>query len=247
MEDGTAILHVPATPEQFPPTQRGLIALAGAGDSPGAREAFGRFYLAYRKPLLAYLRREGRPESELNDLLHAFVEDCLAKNRLAQFDGPGRFRSWLLTCFKHFLADVWDRQQAAKRGGKLPHLPLDGTPESEPIEAPWPGRTPVQEYDRQFALQLLGRVVKRLRTEYQTREKAALYERIYPFLLEKKTGTSHAVLGEALGMSGGSISQEISRLRQRFRELFDAEVEALVGSEDEVEAEKQYLLSAIRS
>ena len=220
---------------------------AGKDSSPSAREAFGAFYEAYRLPLLACLRREGRSETEAHDLLHGFMEFLLARNRLGQFDGEGKFRSWLLACFRHFQSDVWDQRRAAKRGGAAVHLPLDGQPDSPSLQAVWPGRTPDQEYDRQFALQFLGHVMTRLREEYHARGKGGLYDQLQPFLLEKRTGRSHAELGRQLNLTESTVSQEISRLRKRYRERFDAELEALVGSRQELDEEKAYLLSALKS
>ena len=37
----------------------------------------------------------------------------------------GRFRSFLLACMKHFLADEWDKAQTLKRGGHI-QLPVLG-------------------------------------------------------------------------------------------------------------------------
>jgi len=71
------------SPARFPTTHESEIRRAGKGSTPSAREAFGRFYEAYRSPLLAYLRREGRPEPEAHDLLHAFIEFLLENRSLA--------------------------------------------------------------------------------------------------------------------------------------------------------------------
>jgi len=84
----------------------------------------------------------------------------------------------------------------------------------------------------------------RLREEYQTRHKGTLYEQLHPFLLDKKAGPSHAELGQQLNLTELAVSQEISRLRKRYRALFDQELAALVGPQEDLEAEKEFLLSA---
>jgi len=45
---------------QFPPTHWTVVVNAGKDSSPGAREAVGKLYRAYRPSLLAFLRRQGR-------------------------------------------------------------------------------------------------------------------------------------------------------------------------------------------
>ena len=237
----------PARSGRFPTTHWSVILNAGRGSSPSARAAFGRFYEAYRSPLLAYLRRDGRPETEADDLLHAFMEFLLQHRTLGRYGGQGKFRTWLLACFSHFLSDVWDRERALKRGGAAPHLSLHEESDSASPEPACPARTPVQEYERQFALQFMEEVMTHLREDYQARGKGALYEQLRLCLVDKKTDLSHAELGRQLNLSEASVSQEISRLRRRYRELFDERLLALVGSRDELEEEKACLLAALRS
>ncbi|MBN2505509.1 MAG: sigma-70 family RNA polymerase sigma factor [Verrucomicrobia bacterium] len=234
-------------PGRFPTTHQSDVQRAGAGSSSSARQAFGRFYEAYRAPLLAYLRREGRSEAEAQDLLHGFMEVLLENRSLSQFDGEGRFRSWLLKCFRHFLSDVRDRQRALKRGGAAAHVPLDLELHDAPASASQAGRTPVQEYERQFALRFLERVMGRLREEWHARGHAARYEELHVFLLDKQAGPLHAELGRRLQMTEAAVSQEISRLRKRYRALFDDELARLVSRPEDLAAEKAFLLSALRT
>ena len=52
------------------------------------------------------------------DLTQGFFTRLLEKNDLATADRTrGRFRSWLLGCMKHYLANEHDRATAQKRGG----------------------------------------------------------------------------------------------------------------------------------
>lgn len=247
MADQPNYPELSARPGRFPTTHWSVVLNAGRGSTPSARAAFGRFYEAYRTPLLAYLRRQGRPEPEAHDLLHAFMEFLLQHRTLGQYGGEGKFRSWLLACFEHFLADVWDRQHALKRGGAEAHLALHETAGVESEEPRCPARTPVQEYERQFALQFMEEVMTQLRDDYHARGKGALYDRLHPFLLEKQAGPSHAELGRELKVSEASVSQEISRLRRRYRELFDRGLAALVSRPGELEEEKAFLLAALRN
>jgi RNA polymerase sigma factor (sigma-70 family) len=247
MVNVSSITNPSGSPARFPTTHESDVRLAGKGSTSSAREAFGRFYQAYRAPLLAYLRREGRAEVEAHDLLHGFMEFLLENRSLSQFDGEGRFRSWLLKCFQHFLCDVWDRQHARKRGGAAEHVPLDGVLHDLPVRAPGAGRTPVQEYERQFALNFLERVLAQLREDYEARGQSARFDALQGYLMEKKGGPSHAELGRQLDLSETAVSQEISRMRKRYRKLFDGELARLVGDPADLDTEKAFLLSALRT
>jgi RNA polymerase sigma-70 factor (ECF subfamily) len=91
------------------------------------------------------LRTSRRPSSqrlsEKNDLAAARPE-------------RGRFRSFLLTSLKHFLA--WDRARAEKRGGGRSVLPIDfGTAEERYRAEPSHDLTPEKIFERRGALVLL--------------------------------------------------------------------------------------------
>ena len=72
----------------------------------------------YWYPLYAYVRRRGHDADDAQDLTQAFFARLLEKNDLAAAQQErGKFRSFLLTSLKHFLANEWDRGRAQKRGG----------------------------------------------------------------------------------------------------------------------------------
>ena len=64
----------------------------------------------------------------------------------------GRFRSFLLTAMKHFLADEWDRERAQKRGGGIAPLALElATAEAEYAREPLDAETPEHIFERRWA------------------------------------------------------------------------------------------------
>jgi DNA-directed RNA polymerase specialized sigma24 family protein len=238
----------PSQPPQgsFPPTHWSLVAEAGRDSSPDARQAFGDLYSAYSAPLLAFLRGVGKSVSEAEDLLQGFFEFLLEHRGLSKVKREGKFRSWLLKSLKHYVADVWDKETAIKRGGGRPHVVLDpGAEEEAAVQPRHPGRTPDEEYDRQFALRFLELVRERLEREHAAAGKTTLFQRLQPFLLNKKGILSHADLGASLKMSEANVSKAISRLRQRYRAVFDEELKKLVGLDGEIEEEKQFLFRAL--
>src|ERR1051325_10736680 len=94
------------------------ILYASRPDSAEAREALSRLCGAYWGPLRAYARRLGHTEEDAKDLTQGFFAELLEKNLFGAADRKkGKFRSFLLTAFNHFLSDEKRRTTAAKRGG----------------------------------------------------------------------------------------------------------------------------------
>jgi RNA polymerase sigma-70 factor (ECF subfamily) len=87
----------------FAQTHWSLIHAAQRGDAEQARAALGRIYEIYSYPLYVYLRRQGCPPEEAQDLLQAFFLRMIEKDFLRAVDPQrGRFRTFLLTALKHF-------------------------------------------------------------------------------------------------------------------------------------------------
>lgn len=233
---------------RFPSTHWSVVMMAGKDSSPHARAAVGDLYEAYRAALHSFLRSSGKGEGETEELIQGFFEFLLEHRGLEKVRQEGKFRNWLLASLKNFLCDQLDRQRALKRGGGQAHAVLGETTEDGPvIDPPHPGRTPDREFDRQFALRFLELVMERLETEYRTRGKSRHFDTLRGFLLDKKGDVPHAELGLLLGMSEAAVSAEICRLRKRYRTIFDEALGLLVGGAHEIEAEKRFLLEALRS
>lgn len=109
-------------------------------------EALERLCRTYRYPVYAYIRRRGHGSHDAEDLPQEFFARFLDKNYLNGITREGgRFRSFLLTTVKHFLANQWKRGQAQKRGGGKAIFSLDEEdPESrykfEPADSMTPER-----------------------------------------------------------------------------------------------------------
>jgi RNA polymerase sigma-70 factor (ECF subfamily) len=110
----------------FVTTHWSVVLTAGHSDTPRARGALETLCQAYWYPLYAYVRRRGHSPEDAQDLTQEFFARLLARNWVDSADpDKGRFRTFLLTAMKHFLADEWDRLRAQKRGGGQRVLPLE--------------------------------------------------------------------------------------------------------------------------
>ncbi len=109
---------VPAADGAFHTTRWTVVLAAQDGRDSVAHEALSELCRMYWYPLYAFLRRRGSPHAEAEDLTQAFFARLLEKEWLTDVTREGgRFRSFLLTSLKNFLANEWDRAQARKRGG----------------------------------------------------------------------------------------------------------------------------------
>src|SRR3954468_8819003 len=101
-------------PAQFATTRWSLVLAAGDRESPESRQALEALCAAYWYPLYAYVRRQGYPADQAQDLTQEFFARLLEKDFLRAADRDrGRFRAFLLACVRHFLSNERDRAAAS--------------------------------------------------------------------------------------------------------------------------------------
>ena len=157
----------------------------------------------------------------------------------------GRFRSFLLTALKNFLANEWKKTHAAKRGGTRPALSLDfEAGDSRYRLEPSHELTPERLYERKWALTLLDRVLGRLRGVRGGRQGGTL--RIAAAVHRRKSrGAAYADVAQELGMSAGGAKVAAHRLRKRYRELLRDELGQTVADPAEIDDEINWLFQAL--
>lgn len=234
-------------PRWFGSTHWSVVLTAGRPESTQAADALEQLCRAYWPPLFSYIRRQGHGLEEAQDLTQAFFAKLLKRNFWARADPhKGRFRSFLLTALRHFLADEKDRNHTLKRGGGLSFISLDEqSSDARFLEGASPNLSNEQQFDRQWAATVLEQARARLRQECLAAGKGALYDR---FSLAPDRNTSpvpDALIAQELGLSPSTIKPAISRLRRRYGELVREEVAHTVSRPEEVDEEIRYLLSVI--
>jgi len=97
-----------------------------SGNDSSAFDAMETLCNTYWYPVYAFIRRRGNSSHDAQDLAQGFFARFLEKDYLKTVDpDKGKFRSFLLTTVKHFLANEYDREQAQKRGGDRIIISLD--------------------------------------------------------------------------------------------------------------------------
>jgi RNA polymerase sigma factor (sigma-70 family) len=231
----------------FALTRWSVVLAAGSNDSTHARDALETLCRAYWHPVYAFIRRQGYGPHDAQDLTQEFFARLLQKNYLGGVDrAKGRFRSFLLVCIKHFLANEWDKAGAQKRGAHPLLIPInfsaaDSSRGVEPAEADTADRI----FERRWALTLLEKVLGRLRAEYTRDGKAKAFEELKSTLTGERRAVPYAEIARRLDISEGAVKVAVYRLRQRYRGLLREEIAHTVSGPEQVEEEIRSLFSAL--
>jgi RNA polymerase sigma factor (sigma-70 family) len=229
----------------FAPTRWSVVLKAADSSGPDADTALAILCQAYWYPLYAYVRRQGHSPHDAEDLTQAFFARLFEKRYLEgiQREG-GRFRSFLLTALKRFLANEWDRAQAAKRGGKQVIVSLDrDAAESHYQTEPAHGLSPDKLFERQWAQALLDRVMVLLREEYAGAGKAEWFARLSGTLGRPRGEAPYRELAAEFGTTEAAVKMAAQRLRARYRALLRAEVAHTVACPEEIDEEIRHLFA----
>lgn len=238
-------MHTLTGPHQFPTTRWTLVVGAGDPHRKETRSALVSLCENYWYPLYAYLRRRGYPADQAQDLTQEFFVRILEGRYLDRADPEkGRFRSFILTSLKFFVADEADRQRAQKRGGGAV-LPLEfHSGEDRYQREPAHDETPERIFERRWALSVLDRVMEKLRNEFVQHGRPEHFARLKVFLLGHNDAP-YAALAQEMSTSEGALKVAIHRLRKRYRELFRQEIADTVADPAEVEAELRFLATVL--
>jgi RNA polymerase sigma factor (sigma-70 family) len=231
--------------DYFPATHWSVVINAGNSQSSRAESALNELCFRYWEPLYVFARHGGTAHANAEDLVQSFFLDFLKENYLQGLDSKnGRFRAFLLECFKNHSRNEWKRAGRQKRGGGADHLPLDWATADEKFQSLMAAETPEKMYDRAWAVTLLEQVLARLDEEMQANGQRELFEELKPHLAGDGNDFNYRDAAKRLKMSEEALRQAMVRLRKRYRELL---VEEILKTCDpaQVEEEIWFLRNAV--
>ena len=204
-------------------TTRWSVVLQARENGEQARLALGELCRTYRAPIIAYLRRYTGRADEAEDLTQAFFASFIERAYHSRTDpARGSFRAFLVVTLKHFLNDATTRQRAQKRGGGVLFQPLDALCESDDRGDSAP--TPDQAFERDWAQAVLRAAMRRLQAETAAAGKAALFDALCAFLIERPSETDYEHIASKLDMRRNTVAVAVHRLRQRLHALVREEL-----------------------
>jgi len=231
----------------FNTTHWTAVLQAGQENSPASALALEQLCQTYWYPLYTYARRQGYNSADGQDLTQQFFAVFLEKNYFSvAHPDRGRFRSFLLASFKHFLANEYNRNRAAKRGGGRAPLSWDAVDTEERYaHEPASHATPDRLFEQAWVLTLLGKVLSELKQEYVAAGKGPLFEALEVHLTGAKAEITYADIGKELAMSESAIKMAVLRLRQRYGERLRSEVAHTVSGAETVDDELRHLFRVL--
>ena len=231
----------------FATTHWSVVLLAGEKHSSQSARALETLCRAYWYPLYSFVRRQGYDAPTAQDLTQEFFSRLLAGHGLESVDrSKGKFRSFLLASMKHLLANEWNRLHTQRHGGGHVHFSLDAASAEERYQLePADELTSEKVFERRWAETVIDAVTRRLQEEYVEAGLARRFEELKVFLLNGDEPPSYAEVARRLNISEGAVRTAIHRMRQRYGELFRAEIAQTVTGLPEMQEEIRHFLNVL--
>ena len=227
---------------QFMTTRWTLVGEAMSGDDvESAPNALNELFGIYWQPLYRFVRRSGKRAEDAEDLVQGFFEQLMGSDGLRLADRErGRFRTFLLSAMKNYMANQWRRSHSQKRGGFSQHMSLDWEDAETGLKLDVEDtRSPDKWYDREWAMALLDKVLNNMEQEEEG------FAKWKPFLSVSGDQISYADLAKQEGMSEGAVRVAVHRLRKRYKQRMRDEIAGTLEEDSMVDEEMQLLISAL--
>lgn len=231
----------------FESTHWSVVVQAQDPAAPQARAALATLCQTYWYPIYAHFRRKAGSADEAEELTQEFFARFLEKGVVGGAEpAKGKFRTYLLACCDHFLANHRRQARALKRGGGQYVLSLDLESGRERYDREPADTLPAEKlFDRRWALTLLEQGLDRLAKEYRDQGKGALYDQLKGHLIGDPGAGGYAAVAGRLGMTDAAVKKAAQRLRERCRAVLREHILATVAGPGQVEDEVRELFSVL--
>ncbi len=214
------------------------------GESQESQEAFEELCRAYWGPLFAFVRRSGYDDDTAKDLVQGFFLHLVARRSVTRADpNRGRFRNFLLSSLKNYVADQHDRQTAKKRSPGTPLVSLDAaeTGELPHRHDPVDRKTPETVYATRWAAKMVDQAMRKLGDELAQRGRGEIFEKTRTYLMDND-GPSYRAVSEELGITENAVKSAVRSQRKRLGVLLRDEVAQVLEDAAAVDAELREIL-----
>jgi RNA polymerase sigma-70 factor (ECF subfamily) len=223
-----------------------LILRAVQQSGPEAAAALASLSEIYWYPVYAFIRRKGYATEEARDLTQSFFARLIEREFLSAADpARGRFRAFLLTAVRHFLANEYHRENSLKRGGEYDFVALDFDSGEERYSAEPPAAqlSPEALYERRWALTVLKNALADLQAQAAEGGWREHLDALQPLLVGNDRPYDEIAM--RLGMTPGALRVAVHRLRRRYARVIRDRIAETVASPDDVDGEIAYLMKVV--
>jgi RNA polymerase sigma factor (sigma-70 family) len=211
-------------PREYEPsfgnTEGWVLRQARRPAEPESDPARSRLCSVYWPPVFRFILRSGYSWHDAEDLTQEFFSRVLEHNSLrTAAQEKGKFRSFLVTLLKRFLADQRDRVRCQKRGGGARTISLDeGDTEFRRRIEPKSELDPERICERHWVDSLLQDAMARLERECAANGKSKIFQELKDLVTGDKD-LSYAELSATLRLSQANVRVIVHRFRRRLRQL----------------------------
>jgi RNA polymerase sigma-70 factor (ECF subfamily) len=232
--------------DPFTITHWSVVLRAGLDDT-AARNALSALCASYWSPVYCFIRGRGYNRQDAEDFTQGFFARMIARDGFRKATPErGKFRSFLLTALKNFLADQHDRNTADKRGGGQKIVSFDGADaEAKYRRAAVDHQTPDKLFDKRWALALIDASLQRLRREFVDAGKTNEFSELRHFIVAGAEPRTFAEVAIRLDISEEAVKKAVQRLRRRYTQIVREDVRQTLGNDAEIEEELRYLMSCL--
>ncbi len=229
--------------DRFPTTRWSVVLTATRGDQE-SRAALESLCKTYWYPLYVFVRSHGHDAEQARDLTQSFFLSLLQQSALKAIDPRlGKFRAFLLASMNHFLSNHREREGAFKRRADDPAFRVDlEDAERQYNLEPAASLSPEEMFESRWARTVLDRVLRRMKEEHKSADKAELFRRLRGHLTGEEPAYDR--LADDLGMTQGALRVAVHRLRRRLATLLREEVAQTVSDPTDIDAELRSLLQS---
>lgn len=227
----------------FPTTRRSIVLALASSDVAERTRAFDTLVACYWKPLYKFARvawRRSREDAE--DLTQSFFARAFEKESLAAYDvSKASFRTFLRLLFERHVNNEWKAGQRIKRGGGEVHLDFESA-ELEVAGELSHSVTPEEYFQREWVRSVFALAVERLRERCEAEGKQTQFAIFESYDLDDDRGVSYRELATRFDIPETKVTNDLSAMRRRFRELVLEALREVTATDQEFRAEARALL-----
>lgn len=229
----------------FPQT-RWSVVLRATPDNRAGLDALGELCGRYWYPLYAFARRSGNSSADAEDLVQGFLSKSSGDGLFSKAKKEkGKLRTFLLTAFRRYARDEYEKSITEKRGGgkivSFDAAEAESWYHSEQRDE----ASPEDVYDREWAVTVLQNAMSRLEAVWKEKGKLKHFLALRPHLTTEAGAEDFQRIGEATGMKPDTVKVALHRLRAKFGTALREEIQDTEDEGADIEEELAYLYRLI--